>query len=217
MSATNPISSSAEHITSETEPAINEQNLCLGSPLTWKSLVNEPSALQSLEERVHKQPLFKQQLLDYIERSKTDKKWRTAAANAITILVRAGVQFNGADLRGIRIPKADLSHGLFDSAQFQGADLRDVNLRCAWLQQANLSKAQMSGVQFGELPFLEQKAPVTMNVFSPDGKLIAVGLEDGKINVYSTSTWERLWTLDGHTCKIFSIVYSPDGNQIASS
>ncbi|KAF9995396.1 hypothetical protein BGZ65_008956, partial [Modicella reniformis] len=96
----------------------------IGSPLYWRSFVNEPSILQFLEERVQQEILFKKQLLAIIEHSKTDMKWCTAAANAITILVRAGVQFIEADLRGIRIPGADLSHGIFDSAQLQGADLR---------------------------------------------------------------------------------------------
>jgi hypothetical protein len=56
--------------------------------------------MQFLVKLAHER-VFKQQLLDYIELSKTDKKWRVAAANAITILARAGVQFSGTDLRGI--------------------------------------------------------------------------------------------------------------------
>ena len=63
----------------------------LESPLAWRSLQVDPSVLQFLEERVQQEPLFKQRLLDYIERSKMDRKWQQAAANANTILVRAGV------------------------------------------------------------------------------------------------------------------------------
>ncbi|KAK3824618.1 MAG: hypothetical protein J3Q66DRAFT_93735 [Benniella sp.] len=63
----------------------------LESPLAWRSLQDDPSVLQFLEERVQQEPLFKQRLLDYIERSKMDRKWQKAAANANTILVRAGV------------------------------------------------------------------------------------------------------------------------------
>jgi hypothetical protein len=59
--------------------------------LAWRSLQVDPSVLQFLEERVQQEPLFKQRLLDYIERSKMDRKWQQAAANANTILVRAGV------------------------------------------------------------------------------------------------------------------------------
>jgi hypothetical protein len=116
--------------------------------------VNDYSLLQFLEERVQQEPVFKDQLLAYIEHSKKDKKWRTAAANAITILVRAGVQFIGTDLRGVRIPGADLSYGMFDSVQLEEANMRKVSLRGAWLRQTDLSRADMTGAQFGELPYL---------------------------------------------------------------
>ncbi|KAK3817618.1 MAG: WD40-repeat-containing domain protein [Benniella sp.] len=197
------------------EPSIAE--LGPESPLACRSFVKEPSVLQFLEERVQQEPLFKQQLLDYIEHSKKDDKWRIAASNAITILVRAGVQFNSTDLRGIRVPNADLSYGMFESAQLQGADLKQVNLRGAWMQKANLSEAQMEGVQFGELPFLKQESAVGVCVYSPDEKTIAVGLDNGNINVYSTSNWEILVTLKGHNGRVLSVMYSPNGNQAASS
>ena len=72
----------------EEEP-ISSQEPVIDHPLTWTSLVGEPSVLQLLAERVQQEPLFKQQLLGMGERSKTDKGVHTAAANAITILVRA--------------------------------------------------------------------------------------------------------------------------------
>ncbi|KAF9354565.1 hypothetical protein BGX34_010920, partial [Mortierella sp. NVP85] len=68
------------------------------SPLVSRSFVKELSLMQFLQELVQQEPDFRQQLLSYIEYSKKDKKWRIAAANAITLLVRAGVQFNGMDL-----------------------------------------------------------------------------------------------------------------------
>ena len=188
----------------------------VGSPLVWRSFVNEPSVLLFLEERVRQEAVFKQQLLDYIEGSKSDKTWRTAAANAITILVRSGHHFNQANLRGIQIPGADLSYGLFDSAQLQGADLRQVDLRGVWMRQVDLSGAQMVGVQFGELPFLLQDGPVKKSVYSPDGTSIAITSGGNLINVYSTSTWERAWTLEGHHGDVEDIAYSPKKNQLAS-
>jgi len=56
-----------------------------------------------------------------------------AAANAITILVKARVVFSNQDLNDVRISGADLSYGVFDYAQFQRADLSMVNLQGAWL------------------------------------------------------------------------------------
>ena len=197
-------------ITAEQEPDID-------SPLTWRSFVNDYSLMEFLEERAQKEPVFKQQLLTYIEHSKKDKKWRIAASNAITILVRAGVQFIGTDLRGIRIPGADLSYGIFDSAELQDTDLRKVHLRGAWLRQADLSRSQMTGVQIGDLPFLTEEAEVNSCAYSQDGKSLAVGREDGNVNVYATSNWEKTWTLSGHEGVIRRVAYSPSDDQIATA
>ena len=188
----------------------------LGSPLAWRNFVNDPSVLQFLEERVQQEPVFKQLLLDYVEYSKVDKNWRTAAANAITILVRAGMQFNCSDLQGIQIPGADISYGVFELAQLQGADLRHVNLRGTWLRHANVSKARMDGVRFGELPFLTPEGSIISCAYSPDGKSFAMHLSTGQIIVYSTSTWEALWASNDHTLSVSSLSYSPTSGKIAS-
>ncbi|OAQ22470.1 WD40 repeat-like protein [Linnemannia elongata AG-77] len=151
-----------------------------------------------------------------IEQSKFIKAIRKAAANAITILVRAGVRFNGADLKGIQIPRADLSGGQFDSAQLEGADLRKANLRNTWICQADFSKAQMAGVQFGEWPYLQESSEVLCCSYSPNGKTCVFGLADGTISVYDTMTWTKTHTLQGHTGGVLSVAYSPSGHQIAS-
>jgi WD40 repeat protein len=192
----------------EKEPDIN-------SPLVWRSFVNDHSLLEFLEEYVKQEPLFKNQLLDYIEYSKKDKKWRTAAANAITILVRAGVRFVEANLNGIRIPGADLSYGIFDSTLLQDADLRKVNFRGTWLRQTDMSRAQMTGAQFGELPSLTEDRMVYSCAYSPDGGFLAVGLENG-VKVYATATWERTWTSTSRTECVWYVDYSPKGDQIVS-
>ncbi|OAQ35917.1 hypothetical protein K457DRAFT_132557 [Linnemannia elongata AG-77] len=186
------------------------------SPLFRKSFVHEHSIINFLSERVLQSVQFKNQLHRFIDQSKSDERFAQAAANAITILVRAGVVFNGADLKGIQILGADLSGGQFDSAQLQGADLRKTNLRNIWLRQADLSNAQMVDVEFGEWPFLEEVSRVHSCAYSPDGKILAVGLEDGTISLYETATWEKTHTLSGHTNDVMSVVFSPSGQQIAS-
>jgi len=196
--------------------AFPEEEPNFDSPLVWKSFMNDYSLMQFLEERVLQEPLFKRRLLDYIECSKADKKWRKAAANAITILVRAGEQFVGADLRGIQIPGADLSYGMFDSVQLQDADLRKVNFRGIWFRQTDMSRAQMAGTQFGELPFLSEDNQVYSCAFSPDKDYLAVGLGNGDLSIYTTSGWEKIMTLAGHTGPIRCVVYSPRGDQVAS-
>ncbi|KAF9990682.1 hypothetical protein BGZ75_000500 [Mortierella antarctica] len=186
------------------------------SPLFRRSFVGEPSVLQFLEERAQQDSAFKKQLLDYVYASKDDKKWRIAAANAITILVRAGEQFNCVDLQGIQIPGADLSFGVFDSVQLQGADLRKVKMSNVWLNKANLSGAKMSGVEFGELPYLQEDGVVSRCVYSPDGYTLIIVLKTGGANAYSTRTWEKKWNVDRDLKIDPRVVFSPKGDHIAS-
>ncbi|KAK3811514.1 MAG: WD40-repeat-containing domain protein [Linnemannia elongata] len=185
--------------------------------LSRMSIVKELSILQFLAERVDQDPSFRQQLRDAIEQSKTDSSATTAAANAITILNKAGVTFHGADLCDIKIPGADLSYGQFDSAQLQGADLTGVNLSGIWLRQVNLSRAQLKDVRFGELPYLKVEGCVMSCAYSPDGKKFGVTLwADGVgIRIYDPSTWQRIH-LATATERVGSLAFSPDSQRIVS-
>ncbi|KAH7034386.1 hypothetical protein BKA57DRAFT_540383 [Linnemannia elongata] len=184
--------------------------------LSHRNLVAEPSIIQFLAERVQLDSGFKNKLLTIIELSKTDNQATQAAANAITILVKAGVQFNRADLRGIRIPGADISGGQFDSVQLQEPDLTGVNLTKSWIRQADFTRAQMDGVQFGEMLSLKESEGVYSCAYSPDGTSLAVGLGDGRVNTYDTSTWTMTRTFERHQRRVRSIAYSPTSCQLIS-
>ncbi|KAF9346035.1 hypothetical protein BGX26_002493, partial [Mortierella sp. AD094] len=203
---------------STTEKAVNlTDTSLLSSPLGTRNLVSEPSILQFLVERVQQHPVFKAQLHAVIQLSKNDQTARVAAANAITVLVRAEIQFNGADLRGIQIPGADLSYGVFDSALLSGADLRKTNLRNMWLRQTDLSGARMTGAQFGELPFLKEDCEAKYCAYSPDSTLFAVALSDGNVSLYEAKTWKKSQTLSGHSDAVNCIAFSKTGNQVVSA
>ncbi|KAF9348407.1 hypothetical protein BGX26_000178 [Mortierella sp. AD094] len=199
----------------EKTPIATERQL-IDSPLGRKNFVGDPSILQFLVERAQQQPVFKDQLHAVIQQSKADQSARIAAANAITVLVKAGVQFNGVDLQGIKIPGADLSFGVFDSVHFEGSDLRKVNLRSTWLRKANFSGAQMKGAQFGELPFLQEESYIHNITYSPDGKMFAAGLLNGDISLYETSNWERLAVLKDHRDDVWSLTFSTSSKRLVS-
>ncbi|CAO3568723.1 unnamed protein product [Mortierella alpina] len=109
---------------------------------------------------------FQDQLLAVIQQSKTDPTAATAAANAATILVRAGVRFNGADLRGIRIPGADLSDRMLAvSTAYMVVSVYDTN---SWI------RAYQHSVDGAEIMCV---------AFSPNGQQLVYGTDDGIIQL----------------------------------
>jgi WD40 repeat protein len=107
-------------------------------------------------------------------------------------LVKAKVPFHGENLRGIKIPGALLRGGQFDATDFSGADLSGVNFSKAWLRNANLSGTYMAGVDFEEMFYLELDSGIKSCAFSSDGKLLAVSTYHCSVEVYDTTTWEKI-------------------------
>ena len=52
---------------------------------------------------------------------------------------------------------------------------------------------------------------------SPDGSLLALGLQDGEVDVWDTLKTERILTLSGHAGLVFRLAFSPDGSRLASA
>ena len=53
--------------------------------------------------------------------------------------------------------------------------------------------------------------------FSPNGKILVTGGDDGTLRLWDWASSSELITLRGHSSKIRSIVFSPDGRQLATS
>ena len=53
-------------------------------------------------------------------------------------------------------------------------------------------------------------------VFSPDGKLLASGGDDGTIHIWDVDTIKTKLILNGHTGFVNSVAFSPDGKALAS-
>ncbi|KAG0295123.1 hypothetical protein BGZ96_012510 [Linnemannia gamsii] len=185
----------------------------VGHPLNQRSIVREPSILQFLAEHTVLDPLFKSRLFDAVEDSKSDATVSQAAANAISVLVRAGVRFNGADLRGVRIPGADLRGGQFDCALLDGADLSNVNFTKTWMRQATLNRTQMTGALFGQSPYFRLEGEVLCCVFSTDGGLLVVSCNINRVHIFNTTTWTRIAKYSGGG----AIAISPATGELAKS
>jgi len=161
------------------------------------------------------------QLIACVEESKRNPEVAKAAANAITILVRAGKRFHEYDLRGIRIPGADIRAGWFEGAQLQGADLSQVRMDSIWLRGADLTGACIERGDFGEKPPFKLEGttyiPITC-FYTPDGELlVAAGSKsDTNLTVWSATNINRkpLHTPKAHnrvvTCVAFPLNGDPD-------
>ncbi|GJJ74457.1 hypothetical protein EMPS_06815 [Entomortierella parvispora] len=188
-------------------------------PFVTKDLVPEQSIINFLCDRVQQSEEFKNQLRAIVELSKTVPLLSQAAANAITILVQGGVSFHGTDLRGIQVPGANLTAGLFDSAQLQGANLNRANLTQAWLRQADLSDAQMEGACFGEKPAIDVTGFRTCAV-SLDGNLMVIAHNkisgNGRVGVFDISVWKEVRYFGDHVGHVWSVDITRSGSYIAS-
>ena len=151
------------------------------------------------------------QLLTCVEESKRNPKVANAAANAITILVRAGERFQGCDLRGIRIPGADIRSGWFEGAQLQNADLSRARLDRIWLRGADLTDACIEGGEYGEKPDFKLKSPLAC-FYTPDGELLVASANGNNVQVWSASNRKLLHEFRGYTGSVRHAAFPPSGN-----
>ncbi|OAQ31835.1 WD40 repeat-like protein [Linnemannia elongata AG-77] len=133
----------------------------------------------------------------------------------MTILVRSGMRFNSADLRGIRIKGANLAGGEFDSADLRDADLTNVILDKCWLRQARLEGTRLRRARFGELPFINLSGMPSMSAFSTDGRLYAVAFTNGSIILFGTTNWSSVHTHQVSMKSVTTLAFSPKGGLLA--
>ncbi|KAF8943057.1 hypothetical protein BGZ47_005834 [Haplosporangium gracile] len=186
-----------------------------GHKLGLTNIAKCSMAVQFLADRVQNDQFFKEQLVETVRESKSsDGTEQTLAANAMTILVRSGMRFNSADLRGIRIKGANLTGGEFDAADLRDSDLTGTILDKCWLRQAGFQGAKLGGAQFGEKPLDLHHVP-NVAAYSSDGTLYAVGFTTGAITVFDANTWSIIYSVQDSRKSITALAFSPIGGLLA--
>jgi WD40 repeat protein/serine/threonine protein kinase len=67
------------------------------------------------------------------------------------------------------------------------------------------------------IPPLRHPATVLSAVFSPDGRWIASGSQDGKVKVWDATTGRELFNFPAHRQHVRSVAFSPDGRRLATA
>jgi len=182
------------------------------------SIVDDHGIIDFIVEEAEQNSELQAQLLECVEESKQTSEVAVRAANAITILVRAGKQFSQYDLQGIRIPGADLRAGWFAGAQFQRADLRQARLDRISLGGADLTGACIDGGEFGEKPYFRLEGTSTGTeprtcFYTVEGELLVAAVTaENRITVWSATDRKLLHTFSGHTEYVRCVAFSPNGN-----
>lgn len=66
------------------------------------------------------------------------------------------------------------------------------------------------------ISIIRSESNVQSVIFSPDGKTLAIGYNNGSVKLWNTETQQEIVTLTGHSDDINTIAFSPDGNTLAT-
>jgi len=171
-------------------------SFALGHPLNEELIIEQPDLISPLVDRVKKDPSLEKMLFELLESSKHEPFSAIGAANAITILNRAGICFNNRDLSRVRIQGADLSGGFFTQVNFSEADLRNVRFIEPCLNLVNFTGACMDDIQFEQYLLLHLENEVSCFKYAPNGQWLAIGDRKGNVHIYDTAKGHKVKTLE---------------------
>ncbi len=114
------------------------------------------------------------------------------AGNVINLLSHVNINLHGVDFSHLRIWQACLQEVNLHTTDFSFADFRHTTFRHAFGTVFSLS-------------------------YSPDGRLIAVGDDNGEILLFFAANGDFHMRCVGHSDAVSAVAFSPDGQTMASS
>ena len=169
-----------------------------------------------MKEALKKQILKSQKNGNIKEKLECEKGKIIAAANAITILVAADVDFVEQDFKEIQICGANLRDGNFVGCDFTEADLTGVNLENCNLESTIFNETILKDIQLGTYLNIMVGKPVKSCVFSNDGMQVLTGDGGGFVKLWDKTTGKFLKSFEGHQDSVNSVTFSIDGKLIIS-
>ncbi|MBD2499217.1 pentapeptide repeat-containing protein [Anabaena azotica] len=135
-----------------------------------------------------------ERLLEVVKgtKGKTEVEAGYCGSNAVQLLIK-GNRF--------ALERQDLSQTVLPGVDFSRASLHSVDLTGADLQESVFAKVLSS---------------LYTVAFSPDGKLLATGEENGRVMLWNVNSGKELLTLIGHKSSVNSVAWSRDGLTLAS-
>lgn len=206
-----------EELKEEIEEEKEEESQTLPENFGTKNMIEKPTRVLFYANLVTTKPGFKEELFQFIEKSKTDPSLAMAAANSMTILNAARVPFSGLDLAKVKAPGAYLQDAILDGTILDDADISGATLTNAFLRECSLKNTRMADVQFGERPYLEHLSSCGFVAISPNGEWVTSIPLGNSIELWDFHRGKKIKTFSGHTDFVESCVFSSDNKWLASS
>jgi len=129
-----------------------------------------------------------------------------------------GADFSGADLSFATLAAADLRNAKWDGAALDGAGFYHAKTgetkNAKWIHRPGSPEASLP--DFTSLVQTGPGGPVRAVAWSPKGKLVAVGADDGTIGIFDGVTGLCRRVLFGPSGPVTSIAWQADGARLAS-
>jgi WD40 repeat protein len=178
----------------------------LGCALNDRLLNSQPSMIRFAVDQVKNNVEARALLRRVVDESKHEPRVAIAAANAMTILNAAGVDFSGENFSRVRIKGANLVGAMCIGTNFTEADLREVEWAGAQLDHADFTRACVShqsrwrndGVILSHFPI--SYGSKTYRKLSPDGRWL--------INTQESENQMQLLTLDNKLIRTIRIRFA---------